>query len=468
MSHLRAWHLPRGFALADREVATLHDSSPRFLEYPVLGDDGIEELMRVLRRAREESLVGLPLARVVGAVDRVARRLLDPGDSLRKTVLAELGPQAGLSDAMAEAILDRMAYDWTAGRLQGLLESEFPDPLVLDGLRPGPGGGMLRALGFPLTFHLGAGTVPGVSVTSLVRALLVKSSVLLKPGRGDVVLPVAFARGLEEEDPVISRSVAVVYWPGAEEAQGEVAIRGADLVVVYGGDDTVRWVRQRLPPATALRAYRHRMGVGILGRPALGEDARASAGAAARAVAMFDQRGCVSPHVLFVEAGGKTAPGEWAALLAGSLRDLEASLPSGPLPPEQGAALQQLRGWAEMEEGAGRGVVHHGGPEAPWTVDFRPHGRPEPSCLGRTVRVIPVEDLGEAVAALRSWRSYLQTVGVAGLGDRHEDVAESLARLGVSRMTPLEAMPWPPPWWHHDGEGPLRALVRWMDVECGG
>ena len=36
-----------------------------------------------------------------------------------------------------------------------------------------------------MTFHLGAGTVPGVAVTSLVRALLVKSAVLLKPGRLD-------------------------------------------------------------------------------------------------------------------------------------------------------------------------------------------------------------------------------------------------------------------------------------------
>jgi hypothetical protein len=467
MSHLRAWHLPRGFVPADVELATLHDSSQRSLKHPMLGDEGIRELMTALRRAREESLVGLPVARVLGAVDRVARRLLDSGDSLRRTALTDLGPHAGLSNAMAEAILDRMAHDWTGERLKGLLESEFPDPLVLDGFRPGPGGGMLRALGPPLTFHLGAGTVPGVSVTSLVRALLVKSSVLLKPGRDDVVLPMVFARGLEEEDPVLSESVAVVYWPGAGGAQSEAAIRGADLVVAYGGDETIRWVLERLPPATPLRAYRHRMGVGLLGRAALGKEARASAAAASRAVAMFDQRGCVSPHVLFVEEGGETGPGEWAALLAGALKDLEASLPAGPLPPEQGAALQQLRGWAELEEGAGRGAVYHGGPEAAWTVDFRPQGRLEPSCLARTVRVIPVGDVADALAALKGWKPYLQSVGVAGLEDRHEEVAESLALLGASRITPLETMPWPPPWWHHDGEGPLRALVRWTDVEPG-
>jgi len=449
-------------------VATLQEPPARPLEHPVLGEERIRELMTFLRRARDERLVEVPVARVVGAVDKVARRLLDSGDPLRRAALGELGPQAGLSDAMAEIILDRMAFDWTKERLLRLLESEFPDPLVLDGFRRGAMGGSLRALGFPLTFHLGAGTVPGVSVTSLVRALLVKSSVLLKPGRGDVVLPVVFARGLEEEDPVLSESVAVLYWPGAGGAPGEVALRGADLVVAYGGDDTVRWVRQRLPAATPLRAYRHRLGVGLLGRAALGGEAGSSAAAAARAVAVFDQRGCVSPHVLFVEEGGETDPVRWAALLARAFRDLEVSLPSGPLPPEQGAALQQLRGWAEMEEGAGRGVVHHGGGEAPWTVVFQPHGELEPTCLARTVRVIPVGDLHEAVAAMEGWRPYLQTVGVAGLGEREEELAESLARLGVSRMAPLDAVPWPPPWWHHDGDGPLRALVRWTDVEPEG
>jgi hypothetical protein len=468
MSPLRAWHLPPGFLLENREIVTLHDPPEPPLDYPVLVEDRLEELMQVLRRAREEILVDLPVERIVEAVDRVARRLLDPGDGLRRWTLEELGPQAGLSDPMAETILDRMAFDWTRDRLLGLLASEFPDPLVLDRFRPGARGALVRALGFPLTFHLGAGTVPGVSVTSMVRALLVKSSVLLKPGRGDVVLPVAFARGLEEEDSALSRSVAVLYWPGGEESQAEMAIQRAGLVVVYGGDDTVRWVRERLPPSTPLRAYRHRLGVGLVGRGALGEGALSTAREAARAVALFDQKGCVSPHVLFVEEGGATNPGEWAALLAGALQDLEAELPSGPLGTEEGAVLQQLRGLAELEELAGRGAVRHGGTEAPWTVFFAPGGRLEPSCLNRTVRVIPVGDAAHALAAMDSWRPYLQTVGVAGLGDREQAVAEYLARLGASRITMMDAVPWPPPWWHHDGEGPLRSLVRWTDVEPEG
>ena len=56
--------------------------------------------------------------------------------------------------------------------------------------------------------------------------------------------------------------------------------------------------------------------------------------------------------------------------------------------------------------------------------------------------------------------------GPLEVGDALEGLAEALAREGAVRVVPLEKMPWPPAWWHHDGEGPLRALVRWTDLEA--
>jgi hypothetical protein len=211
------------------------------------------------------------------------------------------------------------------------------------------------------------------------------------------------------------------------------------------------------------------MGFGLIGRGALvGEAARFSARSAAMAVAMFDQRGCVSPHAFFVEEGAEVSPEEWAALLADSLGAIEATLPSGEISPEEGIALQQLRGSVEMGEGLGEGRVFHGGEEAGWTVLYDPEGAVEPSCLNRTVRVIPVEEMGRALGIIRAWAPFLQTVGVAGLGERMVEIANGLAGLGVSRITRLSGIPWPRPWWHHDGTGPLRDLVRWTDVEGGG
>jgi hypothetical protein len=482
----RAYFFPSGYSLSSEESSHL-DTPGGPVQYPVLSRPRMEELMGLLRTARQKGLVSFPVERVVGSVDRVARRLLDPADELRQHALAGLGPHAGFSQPMAVTVLDGMARDWTAPRLNRLLSSEFPDPLALDGFRPGPVGGLVRAMGLPFTFHLGAGSVPGVAVTSLIRALLVKSAAFLKPGLGDVTLPIIFAEGLEEEDPELARSLAVAYWPSDLDVQTELLLGGADLVVVYGGEDAVRWVQGRLPPRTPLKVYRHRLGVGLVGRGALGQGGESEGEAgegvvgeevgagghrtatdAAWAVALFDQRGCVSPHVLFVERGGAVDPEGWAKLLAGALGELERELPSGQVSPEEGAALQQLRGTAEVEEEAGHGTVYHGGRKAPWTVLVQTEGELTPSCLNRVVRVVPVNDLAEVPSRLQAWVPFLQTVGVAGLADRGSRLREALARVGVSRIVGFSGVPWPPPWWHHDGGGPLRGLVRWTDVEEGG
>jgi hypothetical protein len=96
---------------------------------------------------------------------------------------------------------------------------------------------------------------------------------------------------------------------------------------------------------------------------------------------------------------------------------------------------------------------------------FEPELRFEPSCLGRVVRVVPVPDLSQVLAALGTVRARLQTVCLEGAGDRTGALAEGLARMGASRVTTLAEGPWPPPWWHHDGGGPLVSLVRWTDLE---
>lgn len=467
MSPFRAWSLPGASPWSGEVVEVACEPAGGRLAYPVLDPGAIRELARRLRTAGEEVLAVRPADEVAEVLGRVGGRFLDADDPLAVEALERLPGVAGISGPMAERVLAGMARDWTAGRLRALLRSEFTDPGVLDAFRHGPVAGRIRAVGPRLGFHVSAGTVPGVSVTSLLRGLLVKSPVLLKPGRGDTVLPVLYARGLREEDPELAGALAVVYWPGGSAAVEQAVLEEADAVVVHGGNDTVRSLRDRSPMTSRLVAYRHRLSVGMVGRGALaGEGFARTAAAAALAVATFDQRGCVSPHAFYVERGGDRPPGEWAEELAGRLEGLEASLPSGPLLPEEASEIQQLRGTAELESAAGTdGAVHHGGSGAPWTVLVEPEPGFTPSCLGRVVRVHPVERLEEAVKSLEPVRSHLQTVAVACRRKRRHGLAELLARLGATRICPLEDAPWPPAWWQHDGMGALRALVRWVDLE---
>ena len=60
---------------------------------------------------------------------------------------------------------------------------------------------------------------------------------------------------------------------------------------------------------------------------------------------------------------------------------------------------------------------------------------------------------------------HLQSLGVAGLGDRLDEIAAACARAGVTRVTDFRSMPFPPAWWLHDGRGPLTELIRWAEME---
>ncbi|MDE0731359.1 MAG: hypothetical protein OSB36_10570, partial [Longimicrobiales bacterium] len=185
----------------------------------------------------------------------------------------------------------------------------------------------------------------------------------------------------------------------------------------------------------------------------------------ARAVAVFDQRGCVSPRSIYVESGGDITPEAFAGYLASALEAIENDLPGGDLELEEAAALHQVRGAAELLAAAGSPVgIYHGG-RAFWTVIFDPDSELRCNHVGRVVRVEPIENLSDLINRLSPDKGHLQSVGVAGVGADLEELAEELGRIGVSRIAKFSELPFPPPSWHHDGGSPLRDLVHWVDLE---
>ena len=82
-----------------------------------------------------------------------------------------------------------------------------------------------------------------------------------------------------------------------------------------------------------------------------------------------------------------------------------------------------------------------------------------------TVRPLP--DASELAGVIDSAGRHLQTIGVAGFDKQLPSLAEEWGRLGASRIVPIREMSFPPPWWYHDGRGPLQDLVRWAEVDEG-
>ena len=271
--------------------------------------------------------------------------------------------------------------------------TEFQDPLVLDDFRP-HGGVTARATGPPLSFHVFAGNVPGVAVTSLVRSLLVKSAVLGKSAAGDALLPAEFARTLAGLSRGLGSCVAVTYWPGGEQAVEQEVMHAADQVVFYGGEAAENDLRSRLPAGTQLIVHGARLSFGLVARSALDAGrARQAARDIARAVAVFDQQGCVSPHVVYVERGGQTTPAELAMLVAQELARLDNDAPRGELTAAESSHIHQARAAAEFSSASDRVVTVHAGAGTSHTVVYDDDASFTPSCLNRFVYVKPVSEL---------------------------------------------------------------------------
>lgn len=99
-------------------------------------------------------------------------------------------------------------------------------------------------------------------------------------------------------------------------------------------------------------------------------------------------------------------------------------------------------------------------------VLFEPASPFEPSCLGRTVRIHPVADASKVPPLLGPARRILQSCALEGTERDRMRLAGQLSEMGATRLTTFRRQAWPPAWWRHDGEGPLRALVRWVGLEA--
>lgn len=446
--------LPVRTLLADRLTCRYPDPTTALLE----------DNIRALERAGE-SLRGRPVAEIVDVIDAAAARFADPLDPLRERAQTLIPAATGYSDAMTRLVLDRMAADWRAEPLRRLLRAELGDPATLDRFAEVGPGRVARAYGPGLCFHVFAGNVPGVAVTSLVRSLLVKTPSLAKLAAGEPVLPVLFAEAVAAVDPAMGDALAVTYWPGGSIVAESIALAAADTVVVYGGAEAVRSVRERMHPDRRLVVHGPRFSVGLVAAATLDHDTPRVARDIAAAAATFDQQGCVSPHAIWFEDPGGGRADRFARQVSDAMADLEARLPRGRLSTAEASAIQQERGAAELRGHGGHGVRVFTGPGTSWTVVLDDDPAFRPSCLNRFLHLHPVESLEPAIHALEPHGAWLQSVGLAVPPAMLEQLAHRMAMVGATRVTTFPRLPWPRPESHHDGKGPLRELLRWVDIE---
>jgi hypothetical protein len=458
MMRISGSHLPSGIDSSHETVVAEYDDVQ--VTVPDLDAGRLDRVCSELLGARAR-LLEIPLSRVVSAIDSAARSLMDPEEPERTNVLRSLHAISGFSNAMAEHILDRIAQDWRAPALEQMIVDELGGHNAVESFARTRDGRFVRAIAPSIGLHVLSGNVPGIGVTSIVRALLVRSAALAKSAAGEPALTAAFARLLARADADVGACVAVTYWPGGDDARERAVLDRVGLVVHYGGADSIAALRGRAGADVEFIEHGPRISFAVIDASA-GADTDNAAADLARATALFDQQGCVSPQLAYV-IGSRDSARSIAGATAEALQHIQVELPRGRISPAEAAAIREVRTRAEF----GAGDAELWGPEnLGYTVILSADDAFEGSCLNRTLLIKHVPDLDTLLSRIRPFGGLLQTIGIAGF--RSEDIASAAAALGdagATRITSIARMPWPPAGWHHDGRGPLRELVRWVDLE---
>ncbi len=202
-------------------------------------------------------------------------------------------------------------------------------------------------------------------------------------------------------------------------------------------------------------------------RVALSVDRAAGIVAAAAAdVTAWNQLGCLSPHVIYVQSGGDWTARQFASELAAALERCEAEQPRGALPVATAAQIATRRAAYEVRAAhSPETALWQSAGSTAWTVVYEEDPAFVLSCLNRFIYVKPARDLSQVLQAAMPVRGQVSTVGLAATDLEWPALALELARWGVTRVCPLGRMQQPPLTWRHDGRPPLGELVIWTDVE---
>jgi hypothetical protein len=323
----------------------------------------------------------------------------------------------------------------------------------------------VRAFG-ARTLHVIAGNSPGVAVVTIVRNAITRGDALIKTPSNDPMTAVAIARTMAELDPdhPLTRHVSVMYWRGGDSEFERELMRRVELekIVVWGGGESVKHYSGYAGPGVEVIGLDPKLSAAIIGAEALGDTERSRDAAArlAHDVGWFNQEGCVSPRVAFVDTTGVVDADKALEDFAGHVFEAIAALPLEYSSPAT-RLPSRLRDELDAARLIGTPFVVGGGLEGGVVVS--PEAEPVDFAaeLGaRYVNLVPVEGFDDVVERLSA---VVQTVGVYPDSLR-ETLRTDLALTGVQRIVTLGGAVnlWGNQTLPQDGIEVLRRMCRWI------
>jgi hypothetical protein len=429
-----------------------------------------------LKRNREKFLQPRSTEEIIKLLCAVAEEWRQPENKFRRLAL-EFGPaETRFSKAVLQRGLDGFFREFTPEKFHALLKQDLGEEVTSDACSVKNSGDKMPHAsslthhfwhGPELVVHVAAGNLPNPTLMSLTLGLLTRSAQFVKCASGTSLLPRLFAHSIYELDHKIGTCLELAEWGGGNTDLETALFADANCVTVTGADKTLAAVRARLPEKARFIGYGQRVSFGYIAREVLREETIAeTVSRAADDVVAWDQNGCLSPQVIYVEERGAVESDKFAELLAVELAKREIAEPRGEITLEASAEIATRRALYETLAAHRGDVKLWRSPDSTaWTVVFEHDVRFRFSPLNRFIFVKPVPEAAVALHGLDEVHGKVSTAGIAAPPDKMGELAAMFARWGVTRICPLGQMQNPPLTWRHDGRPALGDLVTWTDWE---
>lgn len=347
-----------------------------------------------------------------------------------------------LTEACSHHEIQQWTGAITAHDLHTWVSSELGSNMALDAfLAHGPL--QSKAIAPPCILHIVSGNTAHAAFQSIIRGLLIGSHNVVKlPSAGLAKLTNAlkhFPSALRELIEIRS-SLEDQDWSRA------------DVIIAIGSDESIAAIHQHTKPHQIFIPHSHKVSIGLVY-----DDFEAAAIHAARDVSLYNQRGCLSLHAIYVAGDSE----RFADLLAIEMGKFSQSNPAESLTASEAGAIRNLRESTRFRSSNDPEFrLLESSDSLDWTVIHDPSTLLELSCLNRCVYVKPLpSELN--TAKLGPEAEHLSTIAIHPFTQEN---AVSLEHLPAHRICPLGQSQQPSLFWHHDGFAPLASLVKWKDI----
>ncbi|MHA1819722.1 MAG: acyl-CoA reductase [Promethearchaeota archaeon] len=274
------------------------------LHYPVFNKEEVldiaEKLSMRRRRAHDR-----PIDDVIDIMHQVGDLWSNPSYDLRKEALEVISITTGQSKNLCALELDGNLQMWNRRIIEAYLNKELGGKQFLEDWVT-QGSIQLHAQPQGVLYHSIAGNAYSVGMMSLYYGMMTKNVNMLKLASEEPYFTVKLAESIADIDRKLAKELAILYWPGRDSEIFDALFNSGyiNCIIAWGGIRSIQDIKRR--------AYKYGIKVVVHG-PKLSysilsddifkseEVMRDAAKKLAKDIALWNQKACVSPRVIYIK-----------------------------------------------------------------------------------------------------------------------------------------------------------------------